>query len=330
MMPGSSVARILLAAVLAVVSFGCVAAGPEAQPYPQHALRLIVGFPPGGSDDYIARLLAPRLSERLGQPVVVENRVGAAANIAAASVAHAQPDGYVLFVGPTSLLAASRSLYKKLDYDLLRDFEFVTLLGTGPTVLLANPAFPAHSLSELVALARAKPKEVRYGSAGIGSLAHLAMELLQTRSGMQLLHVPYKGAAPNATALVAGEIDISFAGVSSSLAMVQAGRLRALAVTGPTRVASMPDVPTVAEAGFPGFNVTNTYGVLAPAGTPETVVRRLHAELQALLRADDLRARFAVQGIDAAGSSPAEYRSLTQAEAEQWARVVKDAKISTE
>lgn len=320
--------RVLLLAVIAAVSWSAAAA--DADGYPRRALRVIVGFPPGGSDDYIARLIAPKLSERLGQPVIVENRVGAAANIGASFVAHSPPDGYVVFIGPTSLLAASRSLYRTLDYDLLRDFEFVGLLGTGPTVLLANPALPARSLAELVALARAKPKEVRYGSAGIGSLAHLAMELLQSRTGIELLHVPYKGAAPNAMALTAGEIDISFAGVSSSLAMVNAKKLNALAVSGLTRVSSMPDVPTVAESGYPGFNVTNTYGVLVAAGTPPGVVRLLNTELLALLATDDVKAKFAIQGIDAAGSSPAEYRKLTEGEVAQWARVVKDARISTE
>lgn len=306
------------------------AAAAEREAYPQRGIRIIVGFPPGGSDDYIARLIGPKLTERTGQPVIVENRAGAAANIAAAAVAHAAPDGYVLFLGPTSLLAASRSLYRTLDYDLLKDFEFVSLLGTGPTVLLANPGFRAKTLPELVALAKAKPKSVRYGSAGIGSLAHLAMELLQSRTGMDLLHVPYKGAAPNAVALTAGEIDVSFAGVSSSLALVNAKRLNALAVSGSKRVASMPDVPTIAESGFPGFNVVNTYGVLAPAGTPAAVVRMLNGELKAILALDEVKQKFAQQGIDAEGSTPADYRSMTEGEVALWARVVKDANISTE
>ncbi|MEO8752397.1 MAG: tripartite tricarboxylate transporter substrate binding protein [Casimicrobiaceae bacterium] len=323
--------RLKCAAILLLASFAASGAGIDSDTaYPRRAIRVIVGFPPGGSDDYIARLIGPKLTERLGQPVIVENRAGAAANIAAASVAHSPPDGYVVFIGPTSLLAASRSLYPKLDYDLLQDFEFVSLLGTGPTVLLANPALPVHSLQELVALAKAKPKGIRYGSAGIGSLAHLAMELLQLRAGIELLHVPYKGAAPNAMALTGGEIDISFAGVSSSLSMVNAKKLNALAVSGLTRVSSMPSVPTVAESGYPGFNVTNTYGVLVPAGTPPNVVKVLNAELGALLQTDDVKAKFAMQGIDAAGATPAAYRALTDAEATQWARVVKESHISTE
>jgi tripartite-type tricarboxylate transporter receptor subunit TctC len=320
--------RLTAVLLFAAVPFAGTAAAADA--YPNRAIRIIVAFPPGGSDDYIARLLAPKLTEKLGQPVVVENRGGAAANIAAAAVARATPDGYTLFLGPTSLLAASRSLYRKLDYDLLKDFEFVSLLGTGPTVLLANPALPVKSLPELVALARAKPKGVRYGSAGIGSLAHLTMESWQSRAGIHLLQVPYKGAAPNATALTAGEIDVSFAGVSSSLQLVNAGKLNALAVSGRTRVVSMPDVPTIAESGYPGFNVTNTYGVLAPEGTPAAVVKLLNSELQLLLSAEDVRSRFATQGIDAAGSTPTEYRALTDGEATMWARVVKNANISTE
>jgi tripartite-type tricarboxylate transporter receptor subunit TctC len=298
--------RLGTVVLLALLLVGGGASAADSDAYPRRSIRIIVGFPPGGSDDYIARLIGPKLTERTGQAVVVENRAGAAANIAAGVVAHSPADGYVLFLGPTSLLAASRSLYKKLDYDLLQDFEFVTLLGTGPTVLLANPAFPAKTLPELVAIAKTQPKTVRYGSAGIGSLAHLAMELLQSRTGMDLLHVPYKGAAPNAVALTAGEIDVSFAGVSSSLALVNAKRLNALAVSGSKRVASMPQVPTVAEFGFPGFNVVNTYGVLAPAGTPAAVVRILNREMQAILALDEVKQKFAQQGIDAEGSTPAD------------------------
>jgi tripartite-type tricarboxylate transporter receptor subunit TctC len=322
--------RITAAILLALGATAGAAAAADDADYPKRAIRIIVGFAPGGSDDYIARLIGPKITQRTGQAVVVENRAGAAANIAASAVAHAPADGYVLFVGPSSLLAASRSLYKKLDYDLLKDFEFVTLLGTGPTVLLANPAVPVTSLAELVALARAKPKGVRYGSAGIGSLAHLSMELLQSRTGIDLLHVPYKGAGPNAAALTAGEIDVSFAGVSSSLQLVNARKLKALAVSGRTRVASMPDVPTIAESGYPGFNVQNTYGVLAPAGTPPAVIKVLNTELHAILAMDDIRQKFAQQGIDVVASTPAEYRALTEAEATQWARVVKDANISSE
>jgi tripartite-type tricarboxylate transporter receptor subunit TctC len=323
--------QLIVACVLALATLDATCADVDRDAgYPRRAIHVIVGFPPGGSDDYIARVIGPKLTERLGQAVVVENRAGAAANIAAAFVAHAPADGYTLFVGPTSLLAASRSLYRKLDYDLLRDFDFVTLLATGPTVLLANPSLPVRTLPELVVLARSQPKAIRYGSAGIGSLAHLAMELLQARTGMDLLHVPYKGAAPNAMALTAGEIDISFAGVSSSLAMVQSKRLNALAVSGLTRVASMPEVPTVAESGFPGFNVTNTYGVLAPAGTPPAAIAALNAAIESILKLDDVKARFAVQGLDPAASNPSTYRSVTEAEAAHWARVVRDAHISTE
>lgn len=316
---------------VAFVSVEAVGAGPvTAGAYPQRAIRAVVGFPPGGSDDFIARALGPKLTERLGQPVVVENHSGAAANIAAALVAHAPPDGYVVFIGPTSLLAASRSLYSTLDYDLLKDFAFVSLLATGPTVLLANPSLPVRSLQELVALAHSKPGEIRFGSAGVGSLAHLAMELLESRTDMKLLHVPYKGAAPNAIALTAGQIDISFAGVSSSLSMINAGRLKALAVSGLHRVPSLPDVPTIAESGYPGFNVINTYGILVPAGTPPDVVKILNTELHAILQMDDVKAKFTMQGIDPAGSSSAAYRSMTEQQADQWAQVVKASHISTE
>jgi tripartite-type tricarboxylate transporter receptor subunit TctC len=306
------------------------AGASAAEGWPGRPIRVVLGFPPGGSDDFLIRVLAPPLSEVLGQPLVIENRAGATANIAAAYVAHAQADGYTVFFGPTSLLAASRSLYAKLNYDLLSDFAFVTLVGVGPTVLLANPSLPARSLAEFVALAKARPDQIRYGSGGVGSLAHLSMELLESRAGIRLIHVPYKGAAPNAIALTGGEVEVSFAGVSSSYALIRSGQLNALAVSGTRRLPSLPQVPTIAESGYPGYNVNNTYGLLAPAGTPARVVQLLGDAVRQVLKSPDVQAKFDSQGVEPGGGSAAAYRQTTEQEAATWAQVVKQAGIRAE
>jgi tripartite-type tricarboxylate transporter receptor subunit TctC len=320
--------RLLCAAILAHASFSVWAASGTADSYPNKPLRAILGFPPGGSDDYLARIIGPKLTERFGQTVIVDNRPGAAANIGAEITAGANPDGYTLFLGPSTLLAASRSLYPKLGYDLLKDFSYISRVATGGTVLLAHPSLPAKSVSELVALAHSKPKTIPYGSAGVASLAHLSMELLQSRTGMELLHVAYKGAASNAIALTGGEVKIGFSSVAAALPMIQAKRLNALAVTTAKRLGVLPEVPTVAESGVPGYDVTITFGILAPTGTPAAVVKLLNTEIRNIVQMDDVRAKFAAQALDAVGSTPDEYRAITEAETAQWARVIKDAHIT--
>jgi tripartite-type tricarboxylate transporter receptor subunit TctC len=319
--------RLLCLATLAPASVGGWAAGGATDSYPNKPIRAILGFPPGGSDDYLARTIGPKLTERFGQPVIVDNRPGAAANVGAEMAAAANPDGYTLFLGPTTLLAASRSLYPKLGYDLLKDFSYVSQVATGGTVLLAHPSLPARSVAELVALARSKPKTIAYGSAGVGSLAHLSMELLVSRTGMELVHVAYKGAAPNAIALAGGEVKIGFSSVAAALPMIQAKRLNALAVTTARRVGALPDLPTVAES-VPGYDVTISFGILAPTGTPPAIIKLLNAEVRNIVQMDDVKAKFASQALDAAGSTPDEYRAITNAQAAQWARVIKESNIT--
>src|ERR1043166_9636533 len=239
--------RLLCAALLAHAGSGVWAADRNADAYPRKPIRVILGFAPGGTDDFLARVIGPKLTERFGQPVVIDNRPGAGGNLGAELTARSTPDGYTLYLGPISQLATSRSLYLKLGYDLLRDFSFISLVAIGAQVLVANPSVPVKSLPELIALARSKPKAIRYGSAGIPPSRPLATELLRSRAGIELLHNPYKSGSLISLALVAGEVDIAFAGVSSLSPLIRAKRVNALAVSSPKGVAGRPDVPTGAE-----------------------------------------------------------------------------------
>ncbi|HEX2829140.1 MAG TPA: tripartite tricarboxylate transporter substrate-binding protein [Burkholderiales bacterium] len=316
--------RIVCALILTQVG---LAAAADSR-YPNRPIRLIVGFPAGSTDDYNARVIGPKLTERLGQPVIVDNRSGASGHLAAELAAHASPDGYTLMLAGTLTLASSVTLYPKLGYDLLNDFAYVSTVSSGANVLMAHPSIPVRTFSEFVTLVRTKPASVRYGSAGLASTGHLAMELLLGRIGAQVLHVPYKGGAGAAVALAGGEVQLGFTSIPAGMPLIQSKRLTALAVTGPKRSAALPDVPTVAESGYPGYDVRNIFGVFAPAGTAASVVNLLSAELRAIVATDDVKAKFASQGVDPVSSTPAEHKALMEAEVKQWARVVKDAKIT--
>jgi len=320
--------RSIRLAVLATVVLGISPVADAADAYPNRPIRVLVGFPAGGSDDYAARIIGPRLAERLGQPVIVDNRPGAASTTAAEITARSNPDGHTLMLGLSAILASSRSLYPRLGYELLTDFSYVSRVATAGNVLLAHPSLPARSVSDLVAMARSTPKAIRYGSAGVASTPHLAMELLQNRTGIELLHVPYKGGAPAVIALTGGEVQIGFASVAAAIVQINAKRLNALAVTTKQRTRALPGVPTVAESGYPGFDVTNTFGILAPARTPATVVKLLSTEIRNIVETDDVRTSLATQGLEATGSTPAEWKDIMKAESEQWARVIKDANIT--
>lgn len=320
--------QLLCTAILVHVSFGVWAAAGGADEYPSKPIRLLDGYPPGGGTDYVARVSGAKMAERFGQAVIVDNRPGAAGNLAAEITARANPDGYTLLLGVSTGLASSPSLYRKLGYDLMRDFAYVSLVASGTYILVAHPALPARSVAELLTLARSKPKSIRYGSGGVGSPIHLAMELLQSLSKIELLHVPYKGAAPAIVATTGGEVEIAFSSIAAALPMVKAQRLNALAVTSAKRLASLPDVPTAAESGIPSFDVTPYYGILAPAATPASVVKVLNAEVRRVVQLEDVKAKLAVQGLEATASSPDEFKGLMQAEMTKWARVVKDARVS--
>ena len=319
---------LLCTAIIAHASFGVWAASGKADTYPNKPIRVLDGFAAGGGSDYVARVIGPKITESLGQTVIVDNRPGAGANLAAEITARANPDGYTLMLVAVTALATSPNLYPKLGYDLLKDFSYISLVAEGAFVLVAHPSVPARSLPDLLSAAKAKPKSISYGSSGVAGGGHLAMELLQSRAGAEFHHVPYNGAGPAVIALVGGEVQLVLGTTASAMQMIKAKRVHALAVTSPKRVEALPDVPTIAESGFPGYAVTVDYGLVAPTGTPAAVIRMLNAEIQRIARMDDIKAKLAVQGFEPASSTPAEFRALTKAQVELWTRVIKNARIT--
>lgn len=297
--------------------------------YPIRPLRVIVPTSTGGSSDTAARLISPPLSERLGQQVVVENRAGAASMIGTEAVARSAPDGYTLLMSVPAL-ATNPAIYKKLPYDALRDFAPVTLAISQPHLLVVHPSLPANSVRELITLAKARPGDIVFASAGNGSNLHLAMELFLVMTGTKMVHVPYKGPAPGIIDLVAGRVSVMMPGILPGGPHVRTGRLRALGVTGRTRAATMPDLPTVAEAGVPGYESTVWNGLLAPANTPKEVIARLHKEVTAVLLIPVVKERLASEGAEIVASSPEEFSSHIRAELSKWASVVKSAGIHPE
>ena len=293
-----------------------------AQPWPSRPMRLVVGFPPGGGVDINARLLAPKLAEYLGQQVVVDNKPGAGTNIANEFVARAAPDGYTLLI-TTPAVAINMSLYRKLPFDTLRDFAAVSVFSESANIAVVHAGVPAKTVGEFVALARANPGKLNYSSAGAGTTQHLAGELFKLRTQTQFVHVPYKGTAPSLTALVAGEVDLSFANVPAILAHVKGGRLRPLATTGARRTELMPELPTMKEAGFAGVELSVWYAVLAPAATPREIVQTLGNAVVRATRDPDTRRRLLEQGAEPVGSTPEEFSRMLREEVTKWAEVVK-------
>jgi len=308
----------LLAAIVMVVC----AASALAQPYPSRPVRLLVGFAPGGGVDINARMLAPKLSEHLGQQVVVENVPGAGTNIANERVAKSAPDGYTLLIN-TAAVAINMSLYRDLPFDTLRDFAPVSVFSESPNVLVVNAKLAAQNVKELVAMARSAPGKLNYSSAGVGTTQHLAAELFKLRTGTFMVHIPYKGTAPSMTALISGEVDLSFANIPSIQGHLKSGRLRALAATAPRRDPQLPEVPTMKEAGVEGVEVVVWYGVLAPAGTPREIVQKLADGIQRATRDADIRKRMLEQGAEPVGNTPEEFSKLLREEVARWAEVVK-------
>jgi len=317
---------VRLGATLCAILLGLCAYG---QDYPSKLVRIVVPFAPGGPNDIIVRLVAQKLTETWGQPVVVENKAGAGGNIGTDYVAKATPDGYTLLsVGPGSLII--NPLIGKVPYDTARDFAPVTLMARAPNALVAHPSLPASSVKELIALARSQPGRINYGSGGNGSTPHLAGALFAAMAGIALTHVPYKGTAPATTDLIGGQVQIAFLGIPTVLPHVKSGKLRVLAVTGKHRSPELPGVSTVDEAGVPGYEVSPWYGLLAPAGTPREVVARLGAEVSRIVRAAEMKEKLAVQGAEVAGGSPEEFGAVIQADSLTWSRIVKDAGIRVE
>ena len=302
-----------------------------AQSYPSRPVRVMVGFAPGGPNDIIARAYGARLAETFGQPFIVENRTGAAGNLAAEAVARAAPDGYTLTLGSTGPSAVNPALYAKLPFDLVRDLDIVSLVATGNSALAVHPGVPAANVKELVALARAQPGKLTYASSGNGSSLHLAAELFKQMTGVDLVHVPYKGAALAMTDLVSGQVDMSFAPVANVVPLAKSGKLRLLALTGARHSAFAPGTPTLAESGLPGFDVWTWYAVLCTAGTPENVVDRLHATLAKIAQSPQLKEQLANIGIDAeASASPADARAYRASEVEKWGRLVRAIGVKAE
>ncbi len=313
-------------AALLLATLASVAA---AQGYPTRPVRLIIPFPPGGSNDIVGRMIAAQLGERLGQTMVVDNRGGAGGTIGTELAAKSQADGYTLLLISTAY-AFNTSIYKKLPYDPVKSFAPVALLGSGPGVLVVNPALPVNSVAGLIAFAKERPGKLNNASAGVGSFQHLASELFRIQAGIEWLHVPYKGGGPAMMDLMAGQADASVGSLIQMLPHIRSGKLKALGTTGAKRSPVLPDVPTVAEAGVPGYEATNWWGFLAPAGTPPAIVERLHQEVVAVQASAETKRRFDTEGAEALQMSPADFGAFIAAETAKWARVVREAGISAE
>lgn len=300
-----------------------------AQTYPSKPIRWIIPFPPGGAMDAMARTLAPKMSERLGQPVVTENRPGAGGNIGSEAAAKSAPDGHTILIVSVGH-AVNPSLYAGMTFDPVKDFAAVTLLAVVPNVLVVNPSVGAGSIAELVALAKAQPGRLTYASAGNGTSIHLAGVLFASLAGLDLLHIPYKGSGPAVTDLLGGQVSMMFESITSARPHIASGKLRALAVTTARRSQALPDVPTVAEAGIRGYEVSPWFSVFVPARTPKPVVARLHAEITGALRSPDVRERFASLGAEPIGSSPEELATHLKSETARWAGIIRDRGIKAD
>ena len=302
------------------------AASVVAQPYPTKAIRFIVPFAPGGGTDIIARIIASQLNEALGQAVVVDNRGGAGSTVGTDLTAKAPADGYTILLGNISL-AFNASLYKALPYNALTDLAPVTLVAVQPNIVVIHPSVPAKSINELVVAARAKPGQLAYASAGTGSGTHLAGEMLKMSLKIDLLHIPYKGTGPALTDLIGGQVQMMVSTFASALPHVRSGRLRALGVTSAKRSRAAPDIPTLIEAGVPGYDYSTWYGVLAPAGTPRAIIDKLNRTLRSTLALEDMKQKFDAQGVEPLASTPAEFSSYLKTETEKWTKVVRAAGI---
>jgi tripartite-type tricarboxylate transporter receptor subunit TctC len=317
---------VLTGVLLSILSI-VLPASVAAQAYPTKPIRVIAPFPPGGTSDTIARILGQKLTEAWKQQAIVENRAGVAGSLGSAVAAKAPPDGYTLLVGNVGPVAINHNAYKNVGYDPLKDFTPITLSVTAPQIVVVHPSVPAKTFKEFTALVKKNKGKINYGSSGPGSISHLAGELYKQMTATDMLHVPFKGSALITTALLSGEIDVVFSDMAVVLPHVQSGKLRALAVTGPKPTPLVPDLPTVAASGVPGFVLTSWWGVLGPAGMPQPIVTRLNTELVRILKTEDVKKRFAVLGVDAANSTPEEFASLIRSEITKYAKLLKDVGI---
>jgi tripartite-type tricarboxylate transporter receptor subunit TctC len=316
------------AALLGIAALGCSVA--TAQTYPTKPIRIVVPFPPGSGPDVVARAIAQKAPDVLKQPVTVENRAGAGGIIAAELVAAAPADGYTLLMGTIGTHALNVVLYKKLPYDPQKDFAPITQLALLPHVVLIHPSVPAKSVRDFVAIAKSKPGQINYASAGIGSGMHLATELMKSMGNIDIVHVPYKGPAESMTAVIAGEVQLTLPAIPATIQLIKSGKVTALAVTSAQRSLLLPDTPTMAEAGFPGFDFSNWSGVFAPAGTPPQIVRKLSEDLNTILRDPEVSKALMAQGAILLGNTPEQFAANISTELVRWRKVAKDANIQAQ
>ena len=314
----------LFAAVGAAL-MACCSCAVFAQAYPVKPIRFIVPFAPGGSTDIVARVLAQKMSESMGQQVLVDNRPGAGGAIGAEIVAKSPPDGYTMITAVTGIMAINQFLYRSLPYNPEKDFAPVTQVGSLPLILVVHPSIPAKTVKELIAFAKARPGQLNYGSSGVGSATHMTTELFKTMAGVDIVHIPYKGSGQVMGDIIGGQLALIFDQIVSSLPHVNAGKLRALAITSAKRFPTLPQLPTVAESGVPGYESISWAGVAVPAGTPKEIVARLNSEIVKIVRAPDIRERFLRDGIEPVGSTPEQFDAHIKSERAKWAKVVKDS-----
>jgi tripartite-type tricarboxylate transporter receptor subunit TctC len=323
-------ARSSLAAALAMLALASDTLAQAIERFPQRPIRVVVGYTAGGPLDIVVRPVGQKLSELLGQPVVIDNRPGANGNIGAAAVVKASPDGYTLLLASKSQLTNNPSLYQPMPFDALKDLQPLSLIAVSPAVLVVHPGVPAVSLQELIALAKAQPERLRFSSAGNGSANHLAAELFKLLARVNMTHVPYRGGAQTLSAVVAGEVELTIISLPTTLPFIKAGRLRALALCANQRAAVLPQLPTSAEGGLPGLESSSGSGLLAPARTPRDIVRLLHAETVRAVTSPDVRERLLAQGLDIVASTPDEFAAVLREETARWAKVIKAARIKAD
>ena len=319
--------RLATALMAGSLLWHAVASG---QNYPNRSIRFVVPYAPGGSTDIVARILAQKLSDAMGQQVVVDNRPGAGGSIGADVVAKSPPDGYTMVTAVTGIMAINQYLYRKLPFDPEKDFAPVTQVGSLPLILVVHPSLPAKNVREFIAIAKAKPGQLNYGSSGVGTATHMTTELFKSMAGVDLVHIPYKGSGQVMGDVIGGQLALIFDQIVSSLPHVQGGKLRMLAITSAKRFPSLPDVPTIAESGVPGYESISWAGVAVPAGTPKEIIARLHTEIVKVLAAPDIRERFLRDGIETVGSTPEQFTEHIRRERIKWAKVVKDSGAKAE
>jgi tripartite-type tricarboxylate transporter receptor subunit TctC len=316
--------------LIAVGTLGATFASAQAQDFPSRPITLVIPFAPGGSTSIVGRGIAEKMSEFLGEKIVIDNRPGAGGTVGTRAVAKSAPDGYTLLLGYTGTLAIGPSLYKNVGYDPRKDFAPVGMIGNAPNSLVVNPDFPAKTLAELIAYAKANPGKLNFGSAGAGTASHITGEYFARAAGITLVHIPYKGTGPALTDLLGGHIPMAFAPIPASHSNVAAGKLRALAVTSPGRSGLLPDVPTIAESGIPGFDASLYYGLAAPAGTPRPVVDKLNKVLREALASEEVKRQLGNDGTDITPGSPEDYAALIDRDEKKWAQLVKASGVEPE